>query len=338
MGTAVKADCTISFIGLNTGLLTGAAPACTGELHFADLDITAELATEVAARARRISLKAMSSVFPVRFATDHKGDCGHVLVVGGSPGSSGAAAMAAAAACRAGAGLCSVATQPETVAAITSAAPELMVHGLGRPELIKPLVARTSVVVLGPGLGQSLWSQRAFASVTGSNVPIVLDADGLNILADNHMQRSNWVLTPHPGEAARLLDVTTAQIQSDRLAAAEAIARQFGGVCVLKGAGTVVAQNRDSDFIGADKPGCAVSICDAGSAAMASGGMGDVLAGVIGALVAQGMALLPAAELGVAWHAAASDRLSGQGLAAGQLASDLIEQLPHLRSAAGVSK
>lgn len=334
MGVAVKADCTISFIGLNTGLLTGAAPACTGELHFADLAIPAELTRAVEPRARRISLEGMTSAFPVRTATDHKGRCGHVLVVGGVPGYSGAPAMAAMAALRAGAGLCSVVTQPGVVSAITSAGPELMVHGLLRPEQIKPLMAQATVAVLGPGLGQSAWSQQVFAVVTDSDIPVVLDADGLNLLAENHMQRPNWVLTPHPGEAARLLGVTTAQIQSDRLAAAEAIARQFGGVCVLKGAGTVVADNSDT---GADKTGYTVSICNAGSAAMASGGMGDALTGVIGALLAQGMSVLPAAELGVVWHAAASDRLSAQGIAAGQLATDLIEQLPHVRSAARVS-
>jgi NAD(P)H-hydrate epimerase len=335
MGVAVKADATISFIGLNSGLLTGEAPACTGELHFVDLDIPAQLARDVQARARRISLKSISSTFPLREATDHKGDCGHVLVVGGVPGFTGAAIMAATAALRAGAGMSSVATQPESLVAIPSSGPELMLHGVERVQLLKPLMARATAVVLGPGLGQSTWSQQIFAAVTDSNMPMVLDADGLNLLAANPMQRSNWVLTPHPGEAGRLLGVSTDDIQSDRLGAAEAIARQFGGVCVLKGSGTVVAHNNPLDV---DKHDSTISICDAGSAAMASGGMGDVLAGVIGALLAQGMELQRAAELGVAWHAAASDRLSGQGVAAGQLASDLIEQLPHLRSADGVSK
>ncbi|MBE9515577.1 MAG: NAD(P)H-hydrate dehydratase [Proteobacteria bacterium] len=329
-GVAVRADCTISFIGLNTGLLTGAAPAYCGELYFADLGIPAESVATVGVRAKRISLDEVMSSFPFREVTDHKGRCGHVLVVGGLPGFTGAAAMAASAAVRAGAGLCTVATTPESVNAISAAGPEIMVHGLTRPQAIKPLMARATVAVLGPGLGQTAWSQQAFAMVADGDRPMVLDADGLNILAENTFRRSNWVLTPHPGEAARLLGTSVIDIQSDRLAAAEAIVRQFGGVCVLKGAGTIVACDPESV---SDEAGGDLSICSAGSAAMASGGMGDVLSGVIAALLAQGLSSPQAAKLGVCWHAAASDCLQRQGFSAGQQASDLINQLPLLRPA-----
>lgn len=326
LGTAVRAGQTISFIGLNSGLFTGMAPDFTGIIHFADLGVTGHTQQQVSPQARRISLELLRHSFPDRGRTDHKGKSGRVLVAGGSPGYAGAAAMTAMAAVRAGAGLTSVLTGSSSIAAIAASGPEIMVHDADIKAVADSLVSGADVIILGPGLGQSAWAQQVFARIVDGKPALIVDADGLTLLANNPMKRDDWVLTPHPGEAAKLLAISAGEVQQDRLEAATAIASQYGGVCVLKGAGTVVSS---ADAVSNES--VQLAICNAGSGAMATGGMGDVLAGIIGSLVAQGLNLQMAAELGVAWHAHASDCLVLQGLAAGQLPSDLTTILPQLR-------
>lgn len=263
-----------------------------------------------------ISLQQYAQYLKPRARDWHKGLSGHVLVVGGDYGFSGAPRMAAEAALRVGAGLASVATHPENALVMNVNRPEIMCHGVSSREDLLPLIQKATMIVLGPGLGQSAWSENMWQCVCDSDLPLVIDADGLNLLAKKNKSNSNWVLTPHPGEASRLLSVTAQQIQQDRLTAALEISKRYGGVCVLKGAGTLVAA-----------PNSSPAICNKGNPGMASGGTGDVLSGVIGGLIAQGIPLGDAARLGVYIHAAAGDLAAKQG-ERGMLAMDL---MPYLR-------
>ncbi len=319
LGCAVEAAATITFIGLKVGLLTGMGPAVCGTLHFDPLDVPPGVYDRVAAAGRRLALDQFNPWLRPRRRTAHKGDFGHVLVVGGDHGLAGAARLAAEAAARAGAGLVSVATRAAHAAAITAACPELMCHGVESPTDLAPLLRRATVVAVGPGLGQDAWGAAMLGRVAESHLPLVVDADALNLLAQDPLRRDDWVLTPHPGEAGRLLGESSGQVQQDRLAAAAGLQASFGGVVVLKGAGTIV--------LGSDGM---PAVCGGGNPGMASGGMGDLLTGLIAGLIAQGLGLRSAAAAGVCLHAAAGDAAAAVSGERGLLASDLLRQLPPL--------
>ncbi len=315
---AVDADATITFIGIKQGLITGEACEYCGDLQCTDLDIPEAAFNAVPMTAYRLELEDVQTVFVPRERYAHKGDFGHVLVIGGDYGMAGAVRMAGEAAARMGAGLTTVATRPEHVAAVVSARPEIMCWGIEKPLQIKPLLECATVVVLGPGLGQSDWSKALFKKVLASDLPLVVDASALHLLAHTHQQRDNWVLTPHPGEAASLLKTTSDEIQSDRFNAALQLQKRYGGVMVLKGAGTIVQA-------GDTMP----EVCDAGNPGMASGGMGDILSGMVAGLIAQDFSVHHAASAAVCLHAAAADIASEQG-ERGMLATDVLSQLREL--------
>ncbi|QFU74570.1 NAD(P)H-hydrate dehydratase [Halioglobus maricola] len=319
LGSAVVADLTVTFIGLKRGLFTGQAPDYVGELQFADLMVPPETYRQLEADAYRLDLAELLEALPARPANAHKGLYGTVLVVGGDYGMAGAVAMAAEAALRCGAGLVRVATRLEHVAALVARTPEVMPLGVASGDDLKPLLDSADVVVVGPGLGQSEWSRFLAQAAVASGKPLVLDADGLNLLAAGELSLAGaaHVITPHPGEAARLLGIANAEVQSDRFAAASALQHQYGGVVVLKGNGTLIAG------------GGAQLLSDYGNPGMATGGMGDVLSGVIGALLAQGLALTEAAALGVCLHGAAGDLAAEDGQR-GLVATDLIPWLREL--------
>jgi NAD(P)H-hydrate epimerase len=319
MGAAVRASATMSFIGLKAGLFTGAGREHAGEIFFNDLDVPPDIYPKVPALVRRLTETSLHGLMPGRRRDIHKGDAGHVLVIGGDRGMPGAARLAGEAAYRAGAGLVMLATHPEHAAHISAARPELIVHGVATPEELRPLLARADVIAVGPGLGQGGWGDALFGAALDTRLPMVVDADALNTLATDPLMHADWILTPHPGEAARMLGMSKQEIQADRFAAVHELVASFGGVCVLKGAGTLVASLYDG----------VVSVCDRGNPGMASGGMGDVLTGIIAGLRAQGLISPVAARLGVWLHAAAGDDAAASSGEIGMLASDLF---PHIRS------
>jgi NAD(P)H-hydrate epimerase len=319
MGAAVCAAVTVTFVGLKAGLFTGAGREHAGEILFDDLDLPASLYNGLNPLARKLSESSVAELIPPRSRDAHKGDSGHVLVVGGAQGMAGAARLCAEAAYRSGSGLTTVATHPNHAAGLNAGRPELLVHGVRAAAALKPLLASCTVIALGPGLGRASWSKALFRAALAAKKPTVVDADALNLLAGTTLKRGDWVLTPHPGEAARLLKTTTSDIQKNRPAAARALVKRYGGVCVLKGSGTLVATANDDSL----------RLCDRGNPGMASGGMGDVLAGVIAALLAQGLRASDAAELGVWLHASAGDAAAAQEGELGLLAGDLF---PYLRS------
>ncbi len=318
-GIAVRAHATVTFIGLKQGLFTAQGPDCRGRLFFDDLEVPASVLERIPPAALRMDLEAQLASLPPRRHASHKGDFGHVLVVGGAPGMSGAVRLAGEAAARCGAGLVTLATSPAHASLVNMGRPELMVHGIPDGAALRPLLERATVVAVGPGLGQSHWGRSLLAAVLESRLLLVLDADALNLLARESLQREDWVLTPHPGEAARLLgEPGGAAIQADRFQAVRRLQEKYSGVVVLKGNGSLVCA--------AGEP---LALCDAGNPGMAAGGMGDVLTGVIAACLAQGLAPAAAARLGVCLHAVAGDRAAAAGQR-GLMAGDLMTQLQHL--------
>ena len=321
MGSCVRASACISFIGLKQGMFTAAGPDYCGDIFFEALEIPARVYASEVLSARRIDWARLSARLVPRPRTAHKGFFGHVLVVGGELGYGGAARLCAEAALRTGAGLVSLATRTQHVAPVLAARPEIMVHAVEHPEQMKDLLRQASVVAVGPGLGQRPWGEGLWEQLHQYEHPMVVDADALNLLARSPGQmRDDWILTPHPGEAARLLDECNLQIHSDRFAAASRIQQKCGGVTVLKGAGTLVSGQ------GQVLP----AVCSDGNPGMASGGMGDVLTGVIAGLLAQGYQPQQAAEMGVCLHAAAADRVAAESGERGMLASDLMPAIQRL--------
>ena len=314
-GAAIRADMTVTFIGRKAGLYTGAGPDCAGETRFADLDVPGTVYQQVPAAAQLVRQAALGPLAGPRTRTAHKGQHGHVLVIGGSEGMAGAVRLAGEGALRSGAGLVSLATHPDHAAFAGAACPELICHAVATAQELRALIKSASVLLVGPGLGRTTWAQSLLAVVLEASQPLVIDADALNLLASAPARRANQVLTPHPGEAARLLRQDTATIQRDRFAAAQAITHQYGGTTVLKGAGSVIHAD-----------GQLPVVCAAGNPGMATAGMGDVLAGVIAALIAQGMDTFAAAVAGVCVHACAGDAAAAQG-ERGMLACDVIAEL-----------
>ena len=320
-GAVVQAQATVSFVVRKQGLYTGAARDCCGELAFDDLGVPMDAVDAAGpATAALLDLDALRVAFaPPRRRGAHKGDFGHVLVLGGDHGYGGAVCLAGAAAARTGAGLTSVATRAAHVSALIAGQPELMARGVDAAADLAPLLPRASVLAVGPGLGQGDFGRALLGAALDSGLPLVVDADALNLLAVDPQRREDWILTPHPGEAARLLGVSTVQVEADRYAAARALHARYGGVVVLKGAGTLVCDGQ-----------APIGVVPYGNPGMASGGMGDVLTGVIAALWAQGLPALAAAALGACLHGAAADAVAARRGERGLLAGDLLDVLPTL--------
>jgi len=314
LGCAVHADLTVTFVGLKAGLFLGDASDYCGEVRFAGLEIPDAYREHIEPALRRIDDTALAAALPRRPRAAHKGDFGHVLVVGGGEGMPGAVRLAGEAALRTGAGLVSIATHPSHAALLVASRPELMPHAVAGAADLEPLLEKADVLAFGPGLGKSEWARELFTCVSALDLPAVWDADALNLLADTPEQAKNRVITPHPGEAGRLLASSAADVQADRPAALAALAARYGGTVVLKGAGSLVSA-QPVPFV-----------CTSGNPGMGSPGMGDVLTGIIAALIGQGVEPGLAAALGVEIHARAGDRAAVAG-ERGLIASDLLAEL-----------
>lgn len=311
---AARAALTVSFIGRKIGCFVGEGPEYVGRLVLEDLAVPTDLPAGLAPVARLIDEQDVVAALPRRRRSAHKGEYGHVLVVGGGPGMPGAARLAGEAALRAGAGLVTVAVHPDNTG-VVAARPELMCVAARGDADVAGALERATVLAVGPGLGRSDWARALLEAALASGRPAVVDADALNLIAEAPRRYERWVLTPHPGEAARLLGVPTADVQRDRLAAVRELQSRYGGTVVLKGAGSLVRSPRESTWL-----------CDRGNPGMATGGMGDVLTGAIAGIVAQCGDLALAARAGVFVHAQAGDLAAGRG-ERGLLAGDLLDHL-----------
>lgn len=316
LGDAVYADCTVTFVGLKTGLFIGDGPEHTGTVYFDDLEVTPPPNPEFAPCLERIVETEILRALPRRPRDAHKGDFGRVLIIGSAVSMPGATRLAGEACLRVGAGLVTVAVAPENVAAISSGRPELICLPLDDDRTLTHAIERAEIVAIGPGLGRSDWARAALNAALHSDKPLVVDADALNLIAEQGDQaRDNWILTPHPGEAGRLLGVSSDDIQRDRIAALEQLVERYGGTIVLKGAGTLVgSKNRI--------PG----LCERGNPGMASPGMGDVLTGAIAGVLAQCRDSWLATRAAVLIHAMAGDAVA-RGGERGLLASDVAREL-----------
>ncbi|MCE3026296.1 NAD(P)H-hydrate dehydratase [Salinicola sp. DM10] len=312
-GAAVRATLTLTFIADKFGLHTGAALDHVGDLTLADLGVDAPAFTDLAPVAWCQDAQCLATALPPRRPSDHKGTHGHVLVIAGAPGMGGAALMTSEMVARVGAGKVSLATDAAHVAASLTRFPEVMAHGVRGGADLAALVAAADVIAVGPGIGTGAWGQAALQQALAVDKPCVVDADGLNLLAarESPTRRDAWVLTPHPGEAARLLGWSTAAVQRDRRGAVIALQQRWGGCVVLKGPGTLVYDGERLD------------LCPYGNPGMASGGMGDALTGIVAGLLGQLGEPARAARLGVLIHALAADAASAAGGQRGLLASDL---------------
>jgi len=317
LSVAVRADLTVTFIGLKLGLFTGDAADQVGELIFNDLQADPQIVAETAVTARR--LNPINLPHPAtRKPSAHKGRFGHVLLIGGDRGFGGAILLSAESALRSGSGMVSLATRPEHIPAALTRLPEVMALGTHSANQLMGLLEKVSVLVVGPGLGQASWGRSLLSAAANAPLPQVWDADALNLLSAGAVSLpKDSVITPHPGEAARLLGMSIAQVQADRPAAARALSKKYSTTVILKGAGSLIAI--------ADGR---LALCHQGHPAMATAGLGDVLAGLVGALLAQGMSAFDAACLAVWLHANAGAQQGkfGRGLAA----SDLIPAIRQL--------
>jgi len=322
MAIAIRATVTISFIGLKQGLFTAWGPDYSGKIVFNDLSVPPEIYREIPSTCTRLAADTLANPLATRQKNSHKGCFGHVLLLGGNQGMVGAIMMAAMAAARVGAGRVSVLTHASHANFANAAQPEIMTHGFHSSQSLDVLLERANVIVLGPGLGQDQWANALFNKAIHRGLPLIVDADALLLLKqrkDTH--NASWILTPHPGEAAALLACSTSEVQQDRFAAVCQLQDRYGGVVVLKGAGSLVCDGQTTH------------VCDAGNPGMASGGMGDILSGMLGGLLGQTlnsqMALIDVVNFAVMLHAKAGDRVAEKYGQRGMLATDL---LPVVRS------
>lgn len=318
LGTAINADTTVTFVGVKSGLVTGMGKQQTGELIFEGLQIEDQFTELESAIGLNLEFDDFIPL-PPRLVNSHKGTHGRLLCIGGNKSMAGAIRLSAEAALRTGAGLVKVYCHHESRLQISNGRNELMVAA----DNLSQMLAWADCIVLGPGLGQDAWSRATFNEVLSylvhEDIPTLIDADGLNLLTQHlrQLSLSNLVITPHPAEAARLLSAEVVNIESNRYAAVNNLVAKFNGTVVLKGAGSVV-QDAENTYVSAN-----------GNPGMATAGMGDVLSGVIGGLMSQGMQAKEAALYGVCLHAAAGDLAAKNGGQRGMLAGDLF---PNIRS------
>jgi len=310
MGPTVHANRTLTFIGLKSGLISGESRDYTGSVDVDSLDLPVAIIDASDKLGMSLSAAMPKQLLTPRKQSGYKNMYGHVLVIGGNIGYPNAARLAGEAAARTGAGLVSVATHPDNVAAVAAGCASLMVKGIHEPRDLADLMNKADVILIGPGLGQDKWAQKIFARTIETKKPLVVDADALRLLSDNPSKCDYWVLTPHPGEAAKLLACNTEEIQLNRVSSALAIQEQYSGITVLKGSGTVTCHDQQINF------------CTSGNVSLATGGSGDVLGGIISSLIAQGLSLIDAANCGTMLHGLAAELVSKHGTR-GMLPEDL---------------
>ena len=326
LGITIRADLTATFIGLKLGLFTGSGRHYSGKIVFSDLGLESDMFAHITPVANRLDLESLLTNLAHRPRDAHKGSCGHAMIIGGDLGYGGAIILAATATARMGAGLTTVITQEVHRSAVLSSIPEVMIHTSQNMQDIEQLLNKANVIVIGPGLGKSAWSEKMLLAALNSQKPLVIDADALNLLSDrfsslidlDSLKKANHVFTPHPGEASRLLRTfkgkfTSTTIQENRIAALKELHQKWGGNFLLKGSGSLVCSTSGE-----------ISLCPYGNPGMASGGMGDVLSGLIGGLMAQGFDPTYALQLAVCLHAKAADIASYECGERGLLAGDLI--------------
>jgi NAD(P)H-hydrate epimerase len=324
LGVCIRADITVTLAQPKIGLLKPAAADFVGSIEVADIGIPRELVEAVSTDVELLTAQDIKPLLPSRRRSANKGDFGHLLVIAGSEGYTGAPVMVAHAAARAGAGLVTLAV-PRDIYPIVAAQcpPEVMPQPIEFDQLDLNYFSKFDAVAIGPGLGQQAETQKMVWKVVSScPLPMVVDADALNAMARGVVAlkklQKPLVLTPHPGEMARLIGKTAKEVQADRWGVARNFAQEYGVVMVLKGAGTVITDKSNGLWVNST-----------GNPGMAKGGMGDALTGIVGAFLAQGLAPFDAARASVFFHGLAGDLANERLGARAMLTTDLIEHLGH---------
>lgn len=322
---AVQANTTVSFIAAKRGLLTGAAENCVGELIIDDIGVS-DIGVAGVEPHEILSEDSLAEVFPPRFPSAHKGAYGHLLIVGGNTGMSGAVILAAEAALSLGVGKISVATRQASLSPLLSRAPEVMAHQVDHYNDLKPLIDQCTAIVIGPGLGTDSWAEQMLHRCLAEDIPVVVDADAIRLIAEGRVKPSHErvCFTPHPGEAALVLDSSTTEVQEDRFAALEALENTIPGHWLLKGNGSLLTRTNHPGYLNMT-----------GNPGMASGGMGDVLSGLIGSTLAQGYGVEESAAAGVLTHGAAADIASDVVGEISLKATDVIAAVPEFLTSLG---
>ena len=315
MGAAIKASMTITFISHKLCFYIGEGKDLSGDIKCSHLDISQRHFSRLTEDMRIINKSYTQKKLLRRKSDAHKGDYGHVLIVGGGPGMHGAALLSGESSLRGGAGKVTIFMHESHRSLINKARPELMFIFSNEEINIQSILSKVDVVAIGPGLGLDDWARSVFKHVNKSNKPLVVDADALNILSEKNLKRDDWVLTPHPGEAATLMGKSSLEIQENRLLYLKKLKDSYGGTIVLKGNNTLIGSK---DMV--------TNICTQGNPGMASAGMGDVLTGLIAAMISQGMDHFEAASVGVEVHARAGD-LAARGGERGLIAGDVINEI-----------
>ncbi len=332
MGTAVNAFATATFAFAKAGHILYPGNIHTGALSIIDIGIPKFITDEKKIQLRLIEKQDIAALFPPREFNSHKGSYGHLLVIAGSTGKTGAAALCADAAMRCGTGLVTLGVAKSLNPIMESLSLEPMTHPLPEKEKgflsdnclkdILDLVKGKQALALGPGLGTREGTKKlVYGLIEQSPVPLVLDADAINCIAENpdilKKKTKAAILTPHPGEMARLFNLSTQDVQADRIGIARKLASEFDVTLILKGAQTLIALSDGNVFIN-----------PTGNPGMASGGMGDVLTGMISGFLAQGFSPEPASLAGVYIHGLCADILSKQMGGFGFMARDVINAIP----------
>lgn len=324
-GVAIQAKHTVTFVGIKSGLVTGAGKEHTGKLHFEDLGIGTEYQRLSDSKGRVFDFKQLKPL-PLRDINSHKGTYGKLLCVGGNLGMPGSIKLTGEAALRCGSGLVKIFCHPDNALAVALDRPELMVQT--QDDQLQECLDWCSTVVIGPGLGRDAWAKEKLAIVmehcAATRKSLVIDADAINLLAESpnvKLPKDLAIITPHSTEAARLLKMSTAEVEQQRYHAVWTLANQLQCVALLKGPGSIVCSQTN------------LWVCKNGNPGMATAGMGDVLSGVLGALLAQGMGLRLSAVYGMCLHSFAADLASQEGGERGMIASDLF---PYLRNLVNV--
>lgn len=327
LGDATRCDLTCAIGALKIGMLCGRAPDHCGELQVVDIGIPPAW-IETTDGVGEVMIDAVEvGMMPARDAMSHKGTYGHLLLAAGSPGHSGAALLASQAAMRSGVGLCTLGTSGEIRSRLEGVVADLMVEairgGASEKKRVEKILEGKTAIAAGPGMGTSTAQMDLLKQLLElSSCPVILDADALTCIALKpdvaKLAHGRLILTPHPGEMARLLQTDVATVQADRVAAARKAAAEFYAVVVLKGARTVVAA-----------PNGRFALCNFPNSTLAKAGSGDVLCGVIGALLAQGLSMGAAARVGVVIHSLAGRRVAVTHGPVGAMASDLVAALPY---------
>ena len=384
-GSAIKAHMTVTFIGRKQGLYTAEGPEHSGEIKFDALSISENTYTKIPPDCYLLPVTLSRPFSTPRKKNTHKGTYGNVIVVGGAPGMNGAILLTATAALRSGCGLVTVLTHPQHASFLNLTRPEIMCRGIKSATELDAYLSGADVIIIGPGLGTGHWGNELFNGVLEKsgklNIPLVIDADGVNLLAHldvnkgdhvlsgrisaeemashksslytsdiklnvskkknneielNHLKKENqnWVLTPHPGEAANLLKCSITIIQNDRFSAATQISQKYNVMCVLKGSGTITSTINSENSQGSDKKQSRQYVCSSGNPGMATAGMGDVLSGIIASFIAQfgnknndSVSFSEIVNNAVMLHAMAGDRVAKKYGEKGMLASDLFSEI-----------